>query len=363
MSSRPWWSTIECLLGPLALKPLGRSSLVRFLDMDNPHSEATGTAMPVLSAEWCLLRAAVISVADPPEEFRLTLSDGDAEATTYVLLRDDQGRPIGMGAVAVVPLAGPPTQTERGVAVPGRERKAAEDLLRMLARFVALDRRAAHSVASMSTCVGFFSSEGNMSALEGVPAIVAENNVRSWPAARAGLLGGELQLLDAKRTDGVVLLTEVLNARSPLGQFGQLWRFFERAFKKDHWDAAKKLESFLAGASHHHFEESEIDSWAQARNRATHPNNKSRDNKSRDDFRLDSDVQPYIGRMLEAAYDVLLNKKEWWSSSVERRNVWTPVTGSSGPSDGTFVAGRVEEGGALHSQLLDYFAVVRRHAG
>jgi hypothetical protein len=57
--------------------------------------------------------------------------------------------------------------------------------------------------------------------------------------------------------------------------------------------------------------------------------------------------------MLEAAYDVLLNKRDWRSPTSERRNLWEPVAGSSEPENATFLT----QGKAawVTLQLLDGF--------
>ena len=44
-------------------------------------------------------------------------------------------------------------------------------------------------------------------------------------------------------------------------------------------------------------------------------------------FATAGDVVPALGRLQQAAYDVLLNKVNWRSRDTDRRAVWTPVNG------------------------------------
>lgn len=149
------------------------------------------------------------------------------------------------------------------------------------------------------------------------------------------------------RIDGVSLLTEALNAGSPLGQYGQLMRLFERAFHCGPGAVEGKLSTFLAGATHHNVESNEIHDWVNARGPAIHADR-------REEFLLDSDVRPLLARMFEAGYDVLLNKTHCRSTSVERRDAWKPASGSADRHSGIFVTQGADA--SITAQLLDPFA-------
>jgi len=82
------------------------------------------------------------------------------------------------------------------------------------------------------------------------------------------------------------------------------------------------LARFLTGGNHH-FDAEEVRKWMNARSLAIHADR-------RDEAYLDSDVRPFESRMLEAGYDVLLNKAEWHTKSSERRKTWMPPSGSRG---------------------------------
>jgi hypothetical protein len=164
--------------------------------------------------------------------------------------------------------------------------------------------------------------------------------------AQSELLGdSRLMELLMDRLDGVVMLTEALNARSPLGEFTQFWRLFERAFHRGFREAAPLLVEFLRGGPHG-FGEQEIDVWVEKRNPAVHADRRQTPT-------LDVDVQSVVGRMREAAYDVLLNKPGWADKATERREVWKPAAGSSDREGSVFgVQGRAW---TLQGQLLDEF--------
>ena len=126
------------------------------------------------------------------------------------------------------------------------------------------------------------------------------------------------------------MLTEALNAGQTVGQFAQYWRFFERAFKGGYSRALPCLQEFLTSGTWHGFTSDEVTKWGDARNPSIHANRAG-------EVILDADVLLFLGRMREAAYDVLLNKKSWWTRDAARRDVWKPAAGSLDALGGMFV--------------------------
>jgi hypothetical protein len=298
------------------------------------------------SRRWHLLRAVVLSVGDPPQEFKFGLRQGHATAGVLRMVSVD-GKPAGMLAVAAVPLDTDPTLDE-SFKVPEAERREAEGALELLCRIVALDRGATHRISSPSPCLGLHCSDASqLEALDGTPVGIHSGKMTLVGVGEAGVLRDEqLVALLSDRVDGVVMLTEALNAQSPVGQFTQFWRFFERSFHRGYRAAAPLMLQFLKDGPHG-FGLDEIELWADNRNPSIHADRHQTPT-------LDSDVQPFVGRMREAAYDVLLNKAEWSSTSVDRHEAWKPGAGSSGRSGGVFgIQGRTWE---LRGQLLDDFA-------
>lgn len=299
----------------------------------------------------------MIAVGDPPRsDLGIVLSEGDADVYTFPTHTTAGAKSLGVLALAIVPMANAPEQDSRGgVVVPDLERHRAEQLIEMAARFLALEHRENHVIMSPSPCLGFLAdAEALAPFIEREVAVPGGEVImeQRWPA---GLLGdGEnkperLHLL-RDRMDGVEMLTEALNCASPLGRFSQLWRFFERAFNGGHVAAAKRLAEFLlAGDTRPNWSATEVDDWVQPRNGAIHANRAGM-------FFLDSDVQALVPRMLEAAYDVLLNKETWWSPTTTRRKAWRPVAGSADRNGRASFLTQHKVGGSVIAKLHDYFA-------
>jgi len=123
------------------------------------------------------------------------------------------------------------------------------------------------------------------------------------------------------RVDGISLLAEAINNKHMTGRFREFIRFFERAFTKSSTKLIEPLYMFLSqnGLG---YEKDEIEDWLiKIRHPATHADEK-------EFFVTEPDVLPVIGRVEQAAYDVLMNKKEWRSKSFLRRNLWRAPCGS-----------------------------------
>lgn len=306
--------------------------------MSNPLAE---------DPKWLLLRTLVISVGDPPAEieWRGRLGSVDVEAITP-LTKD--GEPLGTLVIAQVRLDRSPV-SDGVFEIPEDARAEAEGALEILARLVALEHGKRFSLASPSPCLGFQCTDpAALDALDGTPAGQPTDGGSMEGVAAAGILE-DSDLLDVlgTRPDGLIMLTEALNARSPVGQFTLFWRLFERALHRGFREAAPPLYEFLSGGPHG-FERAEVDEWVDRRNPAVHANRPT-------EPVLDRHVQPFIGRMREAAFDVLLNKAVWHDPAPDRRvdHPWRPASGSSGPDGGVFVTRGKEA--ALQTQLLDPF--------
>jgi hypothetical protein len=127
------------------------------------------------------------------------------------------------------------------------------------------------------------------------------------------------------RADGVALLAEALAHRHPSGKFHELLRVFERAFALSSSALATPLGDFLASDPNQGFTVEEATSWTvQLRHPATHADR-------REAFLLERGIRPVVGRMVQAAYDVLLNKEEWRSPSASRRTGWPIPCGTTKP--------------------------------
>lgn len=118
------------------------------------------------------------------------------------------------------------------------------------------------------------------------------------------------------RTDGIKLITEAHTHKNAVGKYREYVRLFKRAFQRPFTMLAKKLNQFL-GDSKLDYSLDEINKWISFRHQVTHA-----DNKGKYKVIIESDIQKYIPRIEQAAYDVLLNKKKWNDFSKERQLNW-----------------------------------------
>jgi hypothetical protein len=137
-------------------------------------------------------------------------------------------------------------------------------------------------------------------------------------------LDSSLQTFVQDRFDGVALLAEANAQEHPAGAFHELIRVFERAFALSSAALVAPLGNFLED-SHQGYTMAEVQKWlVDIRHPATHADR-------RDYFVAERGIRPVVRRMTQAAYDVLLNKLEWRSQSVSRRDVWKPEGGTAVP--------------------------------
>jgi hypothetical protein len=293
---------------------------------------------------WNLVRAALIAIGEPADDFAFEATVGGANIRTTSVVTID-GKPAG-----VVTLASVPTETpvpERGsITIPSDSRREAESALEAIAALLAIDRRATHVLSSPMPFVGFVSDDDPAADLDGLKVDARATRGIAEGIGEVGLMQGTHLAALRDRLDGVSLLGEALNQRTGLGEYLQLMRLFERAFRLGPFALARPLASFLETGQHRH-SGAEVAQWADARGAAAHADR-------RDMFLLTSDVRPFISRMREAAYDVLLNKAAWRSPAPDRRSQWRAGSGSSDPIGGIFVTQGKEAN--LRLQIFDGFA-------
>lgn len=160
-------------------------------------------------------------------------------------------------------------------------------------------------------------------------------------------LDPSLQTSVSDRLDGVALLAEAKAQEHPAGAFHELIRLFERAFILSSSSLVPPLGKFLE-ESHQGYTTEEVQEWlVDIRHPATHADR-------RDDFVAERGIRPVVRRMTQAAYDVLLNKLEWRSPSVTRRDVWKPEGGTAVPrGHKIFLAGKTPA--TFQATIMDAF--------
>ncbi|MGH8546939.1 MAG: hypothetical protein ACREX3_25665, partial [Gammaproteobacteria bacterium] len=137
---------------------------------------------------------------------------------------------------------------------------------------------------------------------------------------------GVLHQLSRDRIQGVTLLAEALSSSHPSGRFHELWRFFELAFGFGGQRLRDTLADFLECTPDQGFERSEEREWYDdIRNPLTHAT------ISGPELVVERVTRSVVGRLEQAAYDVLLNKRDWGSESIERRVGWRRPFGTDSP--------------------------------
>ena len=262
--------------------------------------------------------------ADPPE---LQLRLGEVQV---VIKRGPEGRE-GPSCIAVarVPLKRRPKRTGNGyVVVPDLERKVARLHLEIASNLVSLGTGSRRALSSPNPYVAFEAQS---------------DDERTWLAESAGLHGGlrgtvnqsmkqllplehrTIQML-SDRQDGLALLSEALSGPRSTGCFMNFMRLFERAFRRSGpRGLAAPLVAFLDKRFGYSAEE--VRHWLRLRGSAAHAD-------QRREFVLDADVLPYLPRLEQAAWDVLMNKLVWRDPDPGRRRAWTPQEVRFLPAEG-----------------------------
>lgn len=277
-----------------------------------------------------LVRLALVVLTPKPNGWRdWTMRIGDVDVSPVSAYESAENLKLLVAAATQLEYR-PKVMTAGEVAVPAKQRVAAERAIELAANLVAVAQGCRRHIASPWPPVVF---------------IATGEEGRSWLAERAGIQHRRLQGksrtteridLDASvlsklsdREDGVALLVEALSHDHAMGRFHELIRLFERAFARPAKTLTSPLNEFLS--PRFGYTTAELSRWfEELRDPATHAD-------ARTEFLLEADVRPVIDRMEQAAFDVLLNKVLWRDPSTDRRNVWAPTAGSTNPRGGAFI--------------------------
>lgn len=152
------------------------------------------------------------------------------------------------------------------------------------------------------------------------------------------------------RGDGVDLLSAALGHASASGQLRDFLLLFERAFGLRATQLHKKLAQFLRGSGQG-YTHAEVMEWIAYRHPLSHADRGT-------PLVREAGLRRYVGRMEEAAYDVLFNKTRWHDSSMERRDVWRPPARTRAP-EGKSIEGYAGMDWDLRAELFDQFGAFR----
>jgi len=297
---------------------------------------------------WQLVRAALVKIGDEasPRIGSLQLNSAEVVRTQNVSIKS---KPVGAICVASVPVEVDPDSNIAEL-LSGQARRDAEAALEFLARLSAIEVRSTHELSSPVPFIGLASDTmDDLAQLDGHPVALEPVVMRMRPEVETlmNILETVGMSALADRPEGVALLAEALNSQSPLGRYSQLMRLFENAFNLGPYSLTDPLVRFLAGTEHR-FEAEEVELWRNARPLVIHADRRT-------EVYLDSDVRPFELRMLEAGYDVLLNKAKWRNKSSDRRNTWMAPSGFRGGATDERVYLRQRQAVKIGVHLFDGF--------
>lgn len=132
------------------------------------------------------------------------------------------------------------------------------------------------------------------------------------------------------REEGVQILAEAISQTNTTGKFREYTRVFERAFRLSGKQLAEPLEKFLN--KRFNYSRQEIDSWIKVRDNLTHA-----DERSSKKLAFEKDTLIIEGRVKQAAYDVLLNKKNWRKKDTIRSENYLPYAGTTSNSGDMYI--------------------------
>lgn len=250
-----------------------------------------------------------------------------------------------------------PVRTPDGtILVPKDVRNRLEEWLEYAANLVAVGDTVGRQISSPSVSVAFSAktpeAEQWLADSTGYKAQESKS-INSGGAMRVSVVPEILGQL-GDRLDGISLLSEALSQNTALGKFRDLIRVFERAYRTPIGKLAQPLLDFLD--KNYGYTKNEINVWLEMRDRAMHA-----DVKPGNKIAYEKDIFPLIGRLQQAAYDVLINKKDWQQNDTGRTNRWKPDYGTTDNKGGLFITqGR---GANISIGILDGFGSYPLHLG
>ena len=226
-----------------------------------------------------------------------------------------------------------PVRTPDGtILVPKDVRNRLEEWLEYAANLVAVGDTVGRQISSPSVSVAFSAKTHEAEQWLADSTGYKSQESKSINSGGAMRVNVEPEILGqfGDRLDGISLLAEALSQNTALSRFRDLIRLFERAFRTPSGKLGQLLVDFLD--KQYGYTLHEITQWLDLRDRATHA-----DVKPGHKIAYEKDVFQLIGRLQQAAYDVLMNKKTWQTNDIDRVNRWAPDYGSSSTKGGLFI--------------------------
>jgi hypothetical protein len=240
-----------------------------------------------------------------------------------------------------------PEVVEGGVEVPRAALDRMETAIGEYADLLAITYQCRRLIRSPQPCVAIAPSDGEQMLFRQVTHLRATRDQIGSARIMPPILPGDLRSLLADRMDGVALLADSLGEDSPIGRIRDLFRFFERTFKKGPHDCIEPVTTFLRSHPRHdalRYGKAEVQHWFDdLRGASMHADRRST-------YARSVDVAPFLGRMEFAAYDVLFNKEHWRHPSARRRAAFQLAVGVNPTGRSPVVMG---PGAAVQVEWMD----------
>jgi hypothetical protein len=269
-----------------------------------------------------LLRLALVTCSKIPARWRsICVNFGEARVEPLgSAVRNDASSESLIPSAAIHLKYKPEINRERLIVIPSRQRRLLEYAIENYATLLSICEHLKRRVSSPSPIVALMpENKFDRQLLAGAKGFVGSAQNNAIRGARNAMdVECVLQAL-TDRLDGVALLAEAIANDLPSSQFREFIKLFERGFGEGGHKLIRPLSAYLQSNTLRYVEE-EVKNWLKIRDGLTHADKRKR-------FLLGSDVAWIVNRIKQAAYDVLLNKKNWNEGDYEPRTLWRPVAG------------------------------------
>lgn len=245
------------------------------------------------------------------------MSGSPADGTRVTLPREGDATTVGVSVILGV---GPPDLLAGRLLVPSEPRVRAEAAIEEYADLLAVTQQCRRIVRSpMAACVAMAAvDDAERAAIADVTEWQADSQTPGVARVLPTLAPHDVQPLFEDRPDAVALLADAVSEPNAAARARELFRLLERAFTKASTPLIDPLTGFLSSHPRQdvlQYDRDEVTHWLTVlRPQTVHGDHKHKS------LARSADVQPYLGRLEVAAYDVVLNKRNWQRSDSARRD-------------------------------------------
>ena len=265
----------------------------------------------------------LVTLTPPPDRHTpstLVVEDGRSR---FEVLGLTNASPVRLLAFASRGLERAPKVTASNlVVVPDAERVAVDGAIRFTADYLTAISHSEWKVHSLRPSVFLRpTSERARMWLQERAGLKREPSITRLVAASSSLTPLDVPAaLFADRADGLALLSDAIASTTPNGRYVDLLRLFERAFGLPPARLAVPVHTCVDKIFC--FATEEVDLWFSRRGRFVHADRV-------DLLQRSIDAEQFLGRMYQAAFDILVNKARWHSNDSARRTGFPLPSGTT----------------------------------